>query len=141
MSVEQKEPAMDEILSSIRNILSKDEKVGDKGESAEPVDGEVVNLTEDMLIQNKSTNDKKSEDVAETLVAEPAIKASAESLAHLAKTIEQERQAPAPQTSLEGVVMDLLKPYLREWLNAHLPEIVERVVQKEVRRVVEHAEF
>ena len=36
--------------------------------------------------------------------------------------------------SLEEIVTQLMKPLLSAWLDEHLPEIVERVVQQEVER-------
>jgi len=40
--------------------------------------------------------------------------------------------------SLEDLVRDELRPLLADWLNQNLPEIVERVVRDEVRRVAGH---
>ncbi|MEQ1753599.1 MAG: DUF2497 domain-containing protein [Micropepsaceae bacterium] len=37
-------------------------------------------------------------------------------------------------TSLEDIVTQIMKPLLAQWLDEHLPEIVERVVQQEVER-------
>jgi cell pole-organizing protein PopZ len=47
--------------------------------------------------------------------------------------------APAPERSggptVEDVVRELLRPMLREWLDAHLPGLVERIVAEEVARL------
>ncbi|MBL9096962.1 MAG: DUF2497 domain-containing protein, partial [Alphaproteobacteria bacterium] len=37
-------------------------------------------------------------------------------------------------TTLEDIVAQMMKPMLAAWLDEHLPEIVERVVQQEVER-------
>lgn len=37
-------------------------------------------------------------------------------------------------TTLEDIVVQMMKPMLAAWLDEHLPEIVERVVQQEVER-------
>ncbi len=37
--------------------------------------------------------------------------------------------------TLEGVVRAMLKPLLKEWLDANLPSIVENIVQTEIRRL------
>ena len=39
------------------------------------------------------------------------------------------------ETSLEGLTRDLLRPVLSEWLDRHLPEIVERLVKDEIARI------
>jgi uncharacterized protein len=37
--------------------------------------------------------------------------------------------------TLEGLVREMLKPMLREWLDANLPELVETMVAKEIARI------
>lgn len=37
--------------------------------------------------------------------------------------------------TIEDVVREELRPLLRDWLNKHLPSIVERLVQNELRRI------
>ena len=40
-----------------------------------------------------------------------------------------------PGRSLEDMVRSLLKPMLKQWLEEHLPETVDRIVREEVERV------
>lgn len=42
---------------------------------------------------------------------------------------------PGSDGTLEGLVRELLRPILREWLDAHLPAIVESMVQAEIVRI------
>jgi hypothetical protein len=37
--------------------------------------------------------------------------------------------------TLEGLVRELLRPMLREWLDAKLPDIVEAMVAREIERI------
>ena len=37
--------------------------------------------------------------------------------------------------TLEGLVRDMLRPMLAEWLDANLPELVEAMVAKEIARI------
>lgn len=39
------------------------------------------------------------------------------------------------ETSLEGTVREMLRPMLAQWLDTHLPAVVERAVQAEVARI------
>ncbi|MCA3627954.1 MAG: DUF2497 domain-containing protein [Methylobacterium sp.] len=41
---------------------------------------------------------------------------------------------PAPGRSLEDLVVEMLRPLLREWMDSHLPDIVERLVKAEIER-------
>ncbi len=47
----------------------------------------------------------------------------------------QVREEGGQPNTLEGLVGDLLRPMLRDWLDANLPAIVERIVEAEVKRV------
>ena len=40
------------------------------------------------------------------------------------------------ETSLEGLARELLRPMLAQWLDQHLPAMVERLVAAEIARIV-----
>jgi hypothetical protein len=42
---------------------------------------------------------------------------------------------PAAGRSIEDVMVELLRPMLRDWMDSHLPGIVERLVKAEIERV------
>jgi cell pole-organizing protein PopZ len=80
----------------------------------------------------------------EALISEAALAASASALKELSG------EAPAPVaaapvnspafrsgTTVEDLAMEALKPMLKEWLDANLPGIVERLVKKEIRRITD----
>ena len=39
--------------------------------------------------------------------------------------------------TVEDLVLEALKPMLKEWLDAHLPATVERLVEKEIKRLTD----
>ena len=43
--------------------------------------------------------------------------------------------------TVEQLVVDLLTPMLRDWLDQNLPGIVERVVEQEVKKLARRAEL
>ncbi len=52
------------------------------------------------------------------------------------------RHPPAPPGRaevIEAMVMEHLEPVLRSWLDEHLPGIVERIVEREVREMMRRA--
>jgi uncharacterized protein len=57
-------------------------------------------------------------------------------LAMLAEPGAKPQIVRSGETSLEGLTRDLLRPMLAEWLDAHLPAMVERLVQAEIARIV-----
>ncbi|MCJ8155911.1 DUF2497 domain-containing protein [Sphingomonas sp. LaA6.9] len=143
------EPSMEEILSSIKRIIAEE------GEGAvtartrtaarktkalpdpEPEE-EVLELTETVIEPDPVA--KAPEIPAETpvrasaLVSENAALASREKLASLSALIVKPE---AGDNTLEGLVREMLRPMLKEWLDSNLPELVERVVAKEVARIID----
>jgi cell pole-organizing protein PopZ len=158
---------MEEILASIRRIISEEGSGPGEGEpgtpppeSPAPKKEDVLELT-DVVQEDGSVTSieeapprvapepephdmpRRGED---GLLSEAAASASAVSLAELAAAVAR-REAPrgdiplgrADQT-LEGLVAELLRPFLREWLDQHLPGLIERLVRQEIERLVRRAE-
>ena len=82
----------------------------------------------------------------ERLVSSAAADAAMKPLADLARAADPE---PAPAkgasfrdsgTTVEELVMELMRPMLREWLDDNLPDMVERLVQKEIRYLIRRSE-
>jgi len=71
-------------------------------------------------------------EVAEGIMGEPATSAAVGSFHQLA---DQVRISEEEGRTLEGVVRALLRPMLKEWLDANLPAIVDEKVQAEISRV------
>lgn len=83
-------------------------------------------------------------DAAETLISAETAKATALALARLTRaTGGEERKASQPGSSstVEQFLGELLAPLLRDWLDRNLPEIVERVVEQEVKKLARRAEL
>lgn len=75
------------------------------------------------------------------LVGESAAASAASAFAGLAASLRQP-DPDLPQgagTSLEALVGSLLRPMLKDWLDANLPAIVEAQVKKEVERIARNA--
>jgi len=142
------EPSMEDILSSIKKIIAEDNskpqgftraraRVQERPvEVEEPVAvaapaPELVALEDDILELTESAPvDMPAES---PIVSTVAVEASRHALASLSKLVVKPEVAGSD--TLEGMVRDMLKPMLKSWLDAHLPEIVERVVAQEVARI------
>ncbi|MEE1554391.1 MAG: DUF2497 domain-containing protein, partial [Alphaproteobacteria bacterium] len=77
-----------------------------------------------------------------TLLSDHAAEAATETFTGLTGAVSAAHGLPmgyAHQT-LEGLVKDLLRPMLKEWLDENLPPLVERLVEKEIAKLVERAE-
>ncbi|WP_233245092.1 DUF2497 domain-containing protein, partial [Caulobacter sp. HMWF009] len=71
------------------------------------------------------------DEVAETLVGDHAAGLAASAFGSLAAAV----QMPRDGRTLEDVVRELLRPLLKQWLDEHLPRIVEAKVEEEVHRI------
>ena len=72
----------------------------------------------------------------DVIISQPSASAAAGSLQRLAGTL---RVADTPGQTVEGVVRELLKPMLKEWLDHNLPAIVEARVEAELERIARMA--
>ena len=73
----------------------------------------------------------------EPLIGSYAAEQSAGHFGALARSVSM----PKEGRTLEDVVRELLKPMLRDWLDTHLPSIVEARVQAEVERISRRQDY
>ncbi len=80
----------------------------------------------------------------ERLVSQATEVASVSALSQLAGLGGRDQLGSLPLgdagRTLEDLVRELLRPMLRDWLDAHLPQLVERLVQDEIRRMSREAQ-
>jgi uncharacterized protein len=144
----QAEPSMEEILASIRRIISEDEAQP----SADPVlelstpviDEAPAPEDDDLLVFDKQDTPEPPPVVAapvaaapaprpaEAIISDPVLTQAAGSFTRLAGTL---RLTDTQGQTVEGVVRELLQPMLREWLDQNLPAIVESKVEAELDRI------
>ena len=69
----------------------------------------------------------------EPIVSQHTAEATRDALGHLSRLLIK----PEPNTdgTLEGLVREMLRPVLREWLDAQLPGIVEQMVAREIAKI------
>jgi len=74
-----------------------------------------------------------------SLLAPTAAAAAAASVSTLLQTVAANRASAVTRSgpSIEDAVRAELRPVLKQWLDAHLPGLVERLVRVEIERVVD----
>ena len=77
----------------------------------------------------------------ESLLAPAVAAAAAASVGQLLRAVSTERSAAVHRggPTIEDVVREELRPLLKDWLDQHLPALVERLVRAEIERVVGRA--
>ena len=147
----QAEPSMEEILASIRRIISEEEQPAAEpvldltqhepaAEPEAPEDDIVFEAVEQVVAAAApapmpAAAPAPVADAAPpepTILAPPTTHAAAGSLARLAGSL---RIADTNGQTVEGVVRELLKPMLKDWLDKNLPAIVESRVEAELERI------
>jgi len=120
---------MEEILASIKRVIAEDTRAATT--AARPsrrIARTEPAPDEDVLELDDPVSDSSG------LLSDDAAAASRQRLASLS-ALRQRSDAPADNGALEAVVRDLLRPVLKEWLDQHLPEIVEDLVTREIARI------
>ena len=144
------EPSVEEILESIKKVIARDNRDGaaelrrrreSEGVSP-PAHAPVADETEDVLdlgeVAELAVESPISVEDA-PLLDEHARSTMRESLAALAMLAEpgaRPQIVRSGETSLEGLVRELLRPALAEWLDRNLTPLVERLVAAEIARIV-----
>jgi len=82
--------------------------------------------------------------VTSEIVSASTAHAATDILSELAKAILNRRDVAVDDAgqnmTLEGMVREILKPLLREWLDRNLPYLIERLVKKEIDTMINRAE-
>ena len=114
----QEEQSVADILSSIRQVLSR-EAATLNSNPPKPVQQpreDVFELTPQMQL-------------APSHLVTPQTAMKTQAALEQLNTI---KQTPSISQQVEAD----LKPFLQDWLNKHLPDIVERIVREEVQRII-----
>jgi len=126
MAEDAPEQSMEDVLSSIKRIISADVEAArrfPKPSTIAPAEEE-----DDILELGEAPAA-----AAKGIVSGKAAKASKAALAAL-DSVKLDPNAGA--NTMDGLVREMLKPMLKEWLDANLPDLVERVVAREVARII-----
>lgn len=127
-----REPSMEDILSSIRRVIARDEAPGSAREIRVPEADDILDLQDE---------EDRAEAAAGELVSEASADAARQSLDALTAAVAPAVAAAtvaAPTVAgrtMEDVVLDALRPMLKDWLDANLPALVEAMVAKEISRI------
>lgn len=144
------EENIDKILDNIKNVITNN--------SAEP-NTQVLELTEKVSTPKANNSNQASDDIlnqidnnaanmsqiaplqndARGLISDKAALESTKALKDLIRVTEKpvsDNLGFKSGTTLEEIVMELIRPELSSWLNKNLPAIVTQVVQKEIKKLI-----
>jgi len=137
------EPSVEEILESIKKVIARDNRTAEDARKPATA-GEQTELEDEdevLDLAGVAEFEQSESGLADPapLITDHAVNSMRDSLAAL--SLMAAPGAPpqivrSGETSLEGLTRELLRPMLAEWLDKHLPPLVERLVAAEIARIV-----
>lgn len=133
------EPSLEEILASIKKVIAEDGRKPRRPAPARPAPARQERPADDILELTDSVDQHDDASASDApLLSRAGEQSMRESLAVLA-TLTEPGASPqivrSGETSLEGMVREMLRPMLAEWLDRNLPDMVETLVAKEIGRI------
>jgi cell pole-organizing protein PopZ len=131
---------------------------------AAPADDDILELTDDMVAEEEDHSfmndipevrepqptmamhdfhvEEEEEDDTDSILAAPVQEASTTALAELVRAVSRDRNVGVsrPGLTLEDLTRELLRPLVKDWLDQNLPFMIERLVKKEIEKMVNRAE-
>ena len=133
-----REPSMEDILASIKKVIAEEKELRG-GAPAAPVD--------DAPLPEEAMAEEPEEDILELvetlappadlgppLVDEQVAGHSRQALEQL-QTVAATIPAAPIVNPLEEMVREMLRPILKQWLDEHLPAMVDEHVKREISRI------
>ena len=132
------EPSVEEILASIKKVIARDNREHAEGERLRREKQSLATAPQEEDVLELGAEAELVESEPEALIPEETRSSMAESFAALAMLAEPgvpPQIVRSGETSLEGLVREMLRPMLAQWLEENLPAIVDRQVQAEIARI------
>jgi len=130
-----REPSMEDILASIKKVIAEEKETrtnpGNAFDDA-PLPEDAGAADDDVLELNELL--APPADLGPPLLDEGAAGHSREALEQLT-TIAATVPAAPQVNPLEEMVREMLKPILKQWLDEHLPQMVDDHVKREITRI------
>ncbi len=142
------EPSTEEILESIRQAVAE----GAAAEEPSPQEdaSEILELTQEIREDGSVVDTETGATVVggsgegprPDLTTEETETASAAAFAALAESIAELREQNEERggKTIEEAAKEIMRPMIKDWLDANLPGIVERLVQREIERMSRQGE-
>ena len=130
-----REPSMEDILASIKKVIAEEKELRAPPPPAETEEEEP--LTEDEAGEDVLELDHPlapAMDLGPPLVDEQAAGKSRLALEEL-QTVAATVPPPSAGNPLEEIIRGMLRPMLKQWLDEHLPQMVDEHVKREITRI------
>jgi cell pole-organizing protein PopZ len=138
MQSPSREPSMEDILASIKKVIAEEKELRSAPKPIEAVEDdpppEDTRGTQDEDVLELNEPLAPPADLGPPLLDDDAAGHSREALEQLSTVAASIPAAPAVNP-LEELVREMLKPILKQWLDDHLPHVVDEHVKREISRI------
>lgn len=143
-AAQDEDMSMDEILASIRRYVAGDSAPSQAAASQEtPHKPKIVQLTASdewsppskMASREVSSNAASQSDSIMSDTARSSTQKAFQKMEQL-RDLQGGMQAPSGGKSMDDFMLELLKPLLKQWVDKHLPALVERIVEREIQNAL-----
>lgn len=124
--------SIEEMLKSIRGIINTHQqpKLKDEEDILELTEIVNHNKKEDETLNNHHINNDN-----DNLISSSVVNESIENIKNLTKHAK-DSLIFEKKVSAEDLLIQLLKPQLKEWLDKNLPHIIEQMLEKEIKKLI-----
>lgn len=138
-----REPSMEDILSSIRKVIAREDApppAPSLARGAPEAEPDILELDDESASEMVAVPAPALPGtLSDELVALEAARAARRSLDALSAAVAvpdaPAAAPPATSRTLDDVVTEALRPMLKAWLDTNLPPLVEAMVAKEIARI------
>jgi cell pole-organizing protein PopZ len=132
-----REPSMEDILASIKKVIAEEKELRTTVRPAhvmedQPLPEETGEAEEDVLELDEPL--APAADLGPPLLDEDTAGQTRQALDEL-QTIAATVPAVPQVNPLEEMVREMLRPILKQWLDDHLPQMVDEHVKREISRI------
>jgi hypothetical protein len=129
-----REPSMEDILASIKKVIAEEKDMRTSPAPASPAAEDPASQADEDDVLELAEPLAPPMDLGPPLVDQSVAETSRHSLEVLSSVAAS--VPPPPQVNpLEEMVRELLRPILKQWLDDHLPGIVDEHVKREITRI------
>ena len=134
MQAPGREPSMEEILASIKKVIAEDKDVRTAEPASQAEPEPAVEYEEEHELLELEEELAPAADLGPPLLDQTAAAVSRSALEHLT-TVAATVPALPQANPLEEMVREMLRPILKQWLDDHLPGLVDEHVRREISRI------